>query len=362
MGLGEYVNTLAEDAGTDKLIIQAKSAGGPGTDDTFYLSRDDIDYIDDIRGVKEIAALYMKPAEIKYDKESTFYYLTAWDRDKNDLVLESFTVEIIKGRGLDNGETGKVTLGYLYQFDNKIFKKGLDLGQKVEIGGEELDIVGFYKEVGNPADDANIYVTNKQFEKMYPEDKDKFGYAMIQAASGVEPSDLEERIEDKLRKYKDQEEGKEDFFVQTFEDALATFTAVTDILNGILVLIALISLVVAFVNIMNTMYTSVTERTKEIGIMKAIGATKGDILSIFLFESGFLGFLGGLFGVLLGYLMSSAGGQIAASAGFSLLKPVFPPVLIIGCLAFATFVGLLSGVLPANQASKLNPVDALRYE
>ena len=130
----------------------------------------------------------------------------------------------------------------------------------------------------------------------------------------------------------------------------------------VLVLIALISLVVASVNIMNTMYTSTIERTQEIGVMKAIGARNKDILFIFVFEAGVLGMLGGLFGVTLGFLVSSAGGAAAAAAGYTSLQPIFPLALTLSCILFSTAVGAGAGFLPALQASKLKPVDALRYE
>lgn len=96
--------------------------------------------------------------------------------------------------------------------------------------------------------------------------------------------------------------------------------------------------------------------------MKAIGARNGDILTIFIFESGFLGMVGGFVGVLLGYSISKIGGAIAASSGFKMLQPTFPWHLTFGCIFFAFFVGAVSGILPAWQASKLKPVDALRYE
>lgn len=133
-------------------------------------------------------------------------------------------------------------------------------------------------------------------------------------------------------------------------------------INGILVLIALISLVVAAVNIMNTMYTSVLERTREIGVMKAIGAKNNDILFIFVFESGFLGMIGGILGVIFGYIIARSGGAIAAANGYALLQPAFPLWLVIVCIVFAFMVGAGSGLLPARQASKLRPVDALRYQ
>ena len=133
-------------------------------------------------------------------------------------------------------------------------------------------------------------------------------------------------------------------------------------LNAILALIALISVIVAGVNTTNTMYTAVLERTKEIGIMKAVGARNSSIMFIYVIESGFVGMIGGAAGVFLGFLISSAGGAIAAASGFSFLKPAFPIWLTLGCIMFAFCVGAASGTMPAIRASKLRPVDALRYE
>jgi len=143
---------------------------------------------------------------------------------------------------------------------------------------------------------------------------------------------------------------------------LATFNAILGVLKGILIIIAFISVVVASVNIMNTMYTAVVERTKEIGIMKAVGAQNHTILLVFIFEAGFLGLAGGVLGVLFGWMVAAAGGGIAAAAGFALLKPVFPWYLTFGCIAFAFIIGALSGIFPAKQAAALKPVDSLRYE
>jgi putative ABC transport system permease protein len=216
--------------------------------------------------------------------------------------------------------------------------------------------------VGSPTDDAQIYVTKEQFELLYPSDKDKYGYVMIRAEKDIPTKELADRIMEKLRKHKGQEKGKEDFYVQSFEDLIKTFTTIITVINSILVLIALISLVVASVNIMNTMYTAVLERTKEIGVMKAVGARNSDILVIFIFESGLLGMLGGIIGVILGYVVATIGGGFAAGAGYALLKPIFPWTLILGCIMFAFLIGAGSGVLPAIRASKLHPVDSLRYE
>ena len=112
---------------------------------------------------------------------------------------------------------------------------------------------------------------------------------------------------------------------------------------------------------MNTMYTSVLERTKEIGIMKSIGAKNSDILLIFLIDSGILGLVGGIIGIILGISF----GKLVEFVGFIMMGPGilqahFSFLLIFGSLAFSFFVGMVSGIFPAIQASKLQPVDALR--
>jgi putative ABC transport system permease protein len=237
-----------------------------------------------------------------------------------------------------------------------------NLGDKILINGEKFEVVGFYEEVGNPQDDSQIYISEDAFVKLYPDSKDKFGYLLLSSASDTDPNELADRIGEKLRKFKGQDKGKEDFYIQTLADVMEIYGAVINILSGILVLIALISLIVASVNIMNTMYTAVLERTNEIGVMKAIGAKNSDILLVFIFESGFLGMVGGIIGVILGYVIAKLGGAIAAASGYSLLQPYFPWYLAAGCIIFAFLAGAVSGVLPAVQASKLKPVDALRYE
>ena len=359
LGIQGYIDALADQAGADKLFLQAKGIGAPGTDENFFLTDDDIDFVGKIKGVNDIVGLQSKAGELKHGKETKVNFLLGLNPEKLGLIEEAFTVKAEKGRQLKKGDMGKIVLGYNYQLENKVFKKPVRLGDKVELQGEQFDVVGFYEEVGNPSDDAQMYITQEKIETLY-DVEGKFGWAIIKADEN--PQELAEKINEKLRKFKGQEKGKEDFFVQTFADLLETFGTILVVINGVLVLIALISLGVASVNIMNTMYTAVLERTKEIGVMKALGAQNKDVMIIFVFESGFLGMIGGIIGVFSGWVVAALGGKFAAASGFALLQPVFPAVLVIGCVVFAFLIGALAGLLPALQAAKLKPVDALRYE
>ena len=154
----------------------------------------------------------------------------------------------------------------------------------------------------------------------------------------------------------------------TAEEVSQQISNVLGTLQFTLAAIAAISLLVGGIGVMNTMYTSVLERTREIGIMKAVGAKSRDVLAIFLIESGLMGILGGLMGVALGAGLSVAasrllGGALAfGPAGGTTMAVAISPELILMALAFSFLLGALSGGLPARQAAKLRPVQALHYE
>jgi len=359
LGIQAYVEEVGESTGADKLFLQGKGIGAPGTDTSFSIPKEDVDFLGKIRGVKDIAGLYFQAAAIKFNDQIKYNWAMGNEPRDWRFLEQSFGGGIETGRELKQGDISKVVLGYNYQIEDKVFGRAVALGDKVEINDREFEVVGFYSEIGNPSDDANIYLTDEAMELMYPSIKNKYGFVIIQADRDVDPTALAERVEEE---YRGQEEGKEDFYVQTFTDLLETFGSIITVLNSVLLLIALISLIVASVNIMNTMYTSVLERTKEIGVMKAIGARNTSIMKIFIYESGILGLIGGILGVVLGFLVASAAGGAAAAAGYSSLRPIFPVFLVLGCLLFSFLIGAASGFFPALKASKLKPANALRYE
>ena len=133
------------------------------------------------------------------------------------------------------------------------------------------------------------------------------------------------------------------------------------LITTVLVGIASISIIVGGIGIANAMIASVMERTKEIGIMKAIGASDNKILVMFLLEAGFIGVVGGIIGITLGYGISLLISYVAALSGLK-LQTNFSLEIIIGALLFSMIVGMVSGYFPAKKAAKLDPVEALRYE
>lgn len=362
-GLKSYVNDAFQGLGSDKLIVQAKGFGPPGSGSVVF-KEEDLDYFKRIKGISEAAGLMMNIGEVKYKdgKPRYIYVLGMPTGSEYKLAEESMGLEVVTGRPFRSNEKGVVILGHNYQIPDKMFKEEIKLNDKIMINNEKLQVIGFMKEIGNPSDDSQVFVSIDTFNVVFNKEDNGYGFIALRTSKGVKPSDLVDIVADKYRRHKNQKVGQEDFYVQTFEDLLKTFTSIIDVLNGVLLLIALISVIVAAVNIINTMYTAVLERTKEIGIMKAIGATNNEILFVFISESGLLGLFGGVLGIFLGFILSKIGEFFAINAGLSMLKPAFPLWLIFGCLLFAFLVGAVSGILPAKQAAKLNPVDSLRYE
>lgn len=359
VGLYSYVDEVSSGSSADKIIIQAKGTGAAGLDATFALTDDDLDAIEKSAGVYEASGVSYKSAEVVQGNKRIYTLLFGYD-PKKPLIMETMDLEIYRGRELIGDEENAV-LGYNYQFQNKVFPRGYDLGERIEINGVKVKIVGFYDEIGNRQDDAQIYITSDYMEELYS--NETVNYNMVIARVDVDNIDrVIENVERSLRKERNLEEGEEDFFVQSFEDLMETYTNVLNMIIGFVIAIALISVLVSGVNTANTMITSVIERKKEIGIMKSIGSRNSNILGIFLFESSFLGFVAGVIGCLIGWGVSYAGGVILDNLGFGFLQPGFPVLLFVGCIAFATLTGAISGVAPAYKASRTNPVDALRYE
>jgi len=364
-GLQQAVLDQFMGLGADKIIIQPKGVGlgSIGTNPT-QLTDTDLKKIRSIPSIKEVAGEMYKVTTIEYNNKQVVYFVFSLPRDtrQREVITQLQDSTIEAGRALKPDEKGKVVVGYRYNHD-KVFDKNLKLGDKLIVNGKEFEIAGFMEKIGSEYDDTAVYMNEDDYTTLFSIDTKSYDYIYAQVEDNVEPKQVVPTIERELRKSRNLDKGNEDFEVQTFDELLQSYLTIFGIIQAVVVGIAAISLLVGGIGIMNTMYTSVLERTKEIGVMKAIGAKNSDILTIFIIESGILGFVGGLIGIIIGAGISKTvefiGTQVIGSA---LLKAAFPMWLIFGALAFSTIVGILSGLLPAKQASSLKPVDALRYE
>jgi putative ABC transport system permease protein len=272
-----------------------------------------------------------------------------------EVLLDMGGITIIEGRITGAGDKYGAVVGY--NIIDDFFKKDMGVGDKMEIDGKDFRVRGRLSKIGNPQDDSQIYINMDTARELFDE-PDEITMMMVKVKSGSDPEKVADDIKDEL----EDRRGSKDFSVMTSAQLAETVQSVLGIIQVVLVGIAAISLLVGGIGIMNTMYTSVQERTRQIGIMKAIGATNEDVQLIFMVESGLLGLVGGAIGCVLGILMSLGVEYGAASAGFEALKASVTPELVAMALGFSFVIGMASGTFPARQAAKMNPVDALRYE
>ena len=272
----------------------------------------------------------------------------------------ALNLEMESGRLLYENDRRKVILGN--DFLSEDYGKQLKVGKKVIIQREEFEIIGFLKKSGTFTLNNVILMPDKDLRKIL-NIGDEFDILVVQLKNKDELKEIKKIIENKIREDRNQKLGEEDFSIQTPEQTIQTINSILNTINLVIAGIAAISLLVGGIGITNTMYTSVLERKKEIGILKSVGAKNSDILIIFSLESGLLGLIGGLIGIIIGILFSKTLEFIAINyLSASILKLVMPYYLILGLLLFSFLVGVFSGFLPSWQATKVNPVEALRYE
>lgn len=363
LGLFGYVSDLVGESGADKILVQQRGFSF-GTDTTFRLTDADVRVVERSQGIREATGIYLLAVGVEHRGETIFVNSVGYSLDSSDalLVRELFTVRIDEGRDLRGDDSGVVVLGSSYRQPGMLFDSAIELGQRISINGQRFRVVGFYRPLGNPDDDRIVYMSQRDLLRLAGDRNLGYLYIIgrVQEVDAIEQTI--DRVTRDLRRSRGLEEGREDFFVQSFDALVESFMVTINVIVGFIIIIALISVVVSAVNTANTMITSVMERTREIGVLKSIGATNGTIRSIFLLESSILGFTAGVIGVFCGWLLAELAGALLLSLGWGFLAPRYTWLLFAGCIIFATVVGMFSGMFPAIYAAKQNPVDALRYE
>lgn len=360
LGLEVTIQEQFEILGTDKFFVQPKGQfGPPGSATAVTLTEEDVNVLERVSGVKDVTAYVMGNVKIEYKDTIRFGTSTGIDPEKLEVAFGSYDVE--QGRKIREGGGKEVMIGYDYAHSDYIGQP-VKLGDKILINDVEFKIVGIVERLGNSQDDRQIYMPKDEFRELLGI-SDRVDFIVVQVDNQDDIDNVADSARRRLDRFRDVDEDTEDFTVLTPEELLGAVGNVLDIVTIFLAGIAAISLVVGGINIATSMFTSVIERTKEIGVMKAIGAKNSDILWIFVIESGFLGIIGGILGVLLGMGIGKAIEYVAVTQlGTNLLSVVFPAYLIVGSLAFAFVVGAVSGLWPAWRATQIKPVEALRYE
>lgn len=313
----------------------------------------DLSILRGIPGVHSVGAVRRETLSVKSSAISGFLNVVGIFTEGEALAGQLFGgLDLARGR-LFASSQDEVVLG-----DGAAHDLGVSLNENVTIQNRSFRIAGVLKHTGNDQDDYALYLSLEKLEELLDE-RGIISLAFVRAASGVDPTALAQEIQRVLR----ESIAEREFLVQSSKQLSDLVSGALVVLRWTLGAIAGISLLVGGIGLTNTMLMAILERTHEIGVLKAIGARRRHILALFLLESGFLGLLGGLAGLLFGGAIAQSvaliTGQFLRTDIFSV---AFDGSLIAGALLFAVFLGTVAGLWPAWRAARLDPVEALRYE
>ncbi|MBU3964311.1 ABC transporter permease [Patescibacteria group bacterium] len=328
------------------------------------LSKEDIQAVKDIRNVDVALQTDQKSQFVRFNNIQKSVYLIGLPFDEGKDFFTNF-----QGWDLREGDwptPGKRELiaGSIVAGED-FFGEELHAGDTLVVNGRKFKVKGILHSVGSREDDTAIYVDWPIYQEVTGDRTGDAFAIMVKPKEGILPDDLAEEIEEVLDEVRKRKRGEDvsDFSVMTSEKMGSIVGGVMGAIQAAVFLFAAISIFVGGLSITNAMYTAVRERTREIGVMKAIGATNKAIITIFLIESGIIGLVGGAGGVIFGLTVAKIVEYYAKGDSAFGLEAYISPQLIIFGLLFSFFVGCMAGYFPARRAAKLKPTEALRsYE
>ncbi|HDQ59853.1 MAG TPA: ABC transporter permease [Candidatus Woesearchaeota archaeon] len=360
-GMEDSFRGIFANIGSDRVIVTPGGAANLGVAQvsTSNLDNDDVKTILDTKGVDYAFGAISKTSLVTSHGESKSLLIGGVPTDKETTrVIENIDYyKVQKGRQFKEDDTYKVIIGDRIAYQT--FKKDIKINDNIEIFGKKFEVVGIHQKSGNPITESVIRIPQEVFKDLTGEEN--FFSIFIKVDKNADPKEVAERIEHNLRKARGLKEGNEDFTVQTSNEMIDGAMSILNQVKLFVVSIATISLVVGGFGVMNTMYTAVVERTKEIGIMKAVGAKDTDILVMFAIESGTIGLIGGTIGITMGIGLAKLVEFAAFQAGYLSLKAVINLELIILAMGISFVFGMIFGIVPAIKAAKLKPVEAIRH-
>ncbi len=361
-GLRQVVISQFNLLSTDVLTVTASGLnfGVPGQGAVKPLQTSYVDDIERLVGVEMAMGRNLESTKVEFNGYADFIFASSLPRgEKRKEFARIVQIGVDKGRMLRDTDGKNVVLGSDYSAPDR-FGKAVRTGDVVFIKGEPFGVVGLLQKKGSFIVDHAVLMNENILENLFGTNK-TYDVILAVASPGADMESMKERIEAYLRDERDVKRGEEDFSVESPQQRIKDLGAILLAIQVFLYVIAGISLVVGGIGIANTMYTSVVERTKQIGIMKSIGAHHRNIFTLFLIESGFLGLLGGFLGLLAGTGLAFGVSLAARQAlGTDLIQVSVPWALLVGALVFSFLIGSIAGIMPALQAAKLKPVDALQ--
>jgi len=372
-GAQASITSTFEKMGTNVLYVMSTSSGGGGMMAIQYgtmtpnLTLDDAKALERIDSVVVVAPVNENYVEITAGGESKMAIIHGASPE----YLQVYNHSIAEGQFFSDRDIAfrdnVVVLGSRVASD--LFGSDDPLGQVVKIKGKRFTVIGVLEPKGGAImgislDDVVVTpittFQTKLFTQQTARGEDAVQQIALQVASAGAIDSVKGEVENILRKRHRIAAGDDDdFAVVSMEQMLGMLQQVTGIFTIVLGAIASISLLVGGIGIMNIMLVSVTERTREIGIRKAVGAKRRDILFQFLLEAAMLSLVGGGIGIVGGGTLSFLISQVEIS-GITIHSVVSPDIVILAA-SVSVFIGVVSGMYPAMRAARLNPIDALRY-
>jgi putative ABC transport system permease protein len=354
-------------SGSNMLTVMAGRQRGPGGGGSqqSHLYYSDYELLQRVltENASTLMPTFQSSYELKYDKQSFSASVIGVMSGYEE--LRSLTVD--QGRSISSGDEKSESLVVVLgsQTAKDLFGSLSPIDKEISINGAKFKVVGVLKSKGSgfgSADDAVLIPLSTGYSKLFGSDAVKNNKTVVSSILVPVPNTdkmttVSAQIEYVLRRSHNLKSSEEsDFNIQNPTDMLATLSSVTQTLTIFLGAIAGISLLVGGIGIMNIMLVSVTERTKEIGLRKAVGATRNQILVQFLIETLTLSIFGGIIGILFGISIA------LTFTALGLITAVISPGSIIMAFTFAMAIGIFFGLYPAYRAANLHPMVALRYE
>lgn len=339
--------------------------GGEGSVQS-NLTIKDLHTISLTQNVKEAMGILSSRESVSFGDSNA----TAQVKGIDPLLFNDFTADVVgSGRGLTPSDSHVIVIGY--NLANGYFSRPVTPNSILTIGGSPYRVVGILAQGGGfGSDDNTVLMSLQDARNLFTGfQHDQFTSIMLKASDPSLVDQVTASVTQNLFYSRHVTSKNQDITVTAAQSIRAQISSVTSSISLFLGAIAAISLLVGAIGIANTMFMTVLERTKQIGVFKALGATRSEIERLFIFEAGILGFTGGLIGIILSLLLSSL--VSATGIGISLPAPgarggggilLITPELVVFALIFSTIIGIVSGYFPARQAASLRPVEALKYE
>jgi len=372
-GLQNMITSTFEELGTNLIMVQPSNPEAPGIAAmapgyaTASITLDDVEAISRIHSVTGVVPANENFVKLIAGNEES----TAVIHGSNPDYQRVYAFGLASGQFISEVNLARrdmvVVVGSKVAED--LFGSDDAIGQHVKIKDKRFTVIGVMEPRGLSSfgfswDELVVTpITTYQarlFSQKTPGGEDAVQSISVQLSSAEVIDEVTEEIETLLRRrHRIDADEDDDFAVVSLEQMLGTFETITLALTVFLGLIGGISLLVGSIGIMNIMLVSVTERTREIGLRKAVGAKRRDILAQFLLEASMLSLFGGAIGLIGAWLVAYGISQIDLG-GFQ-IKAIVSPLIVFVAISVSVFIGLVSGIYPAMRAARLNPIDALHY-